>query len=182
MRHAGATTGAVGPLVIAVVEAPFGALLMAVPGGAKTAGAACMPTREAAVGVAPITGTTEDEGLSAPLAGPQAEDLHDPVGPEMVGRQWTSSRECCDNSGKPPTPPVGWVRPRARRFQLRALTYSPPGSGHPTRTPTGLPLCIRLGVQIYPGLGERQQGSQIRRTSSPGFISAAPAQCPQQAS
>ena len=40
MRHAGTTAGAVGPLVIAVVEAPFGALLMAASGAAKTSGAA----------------------------------------------------------------------------------------------------------------------------------------------
>ena len=45
MRHAGATAGAVDPLVIAVVEAPFGALLMAASGGPKTTGAACVPTR-----------------------------------------------------------------------------------------------------------------------------------------
>ncbi len=32
-----------------------------------------------------------------------------------------------------PLPPVGWVRPRARRFHLWALTFSPPGSRHPTR-------------------------------------------------
>ena len=68
MRHAGATAGAVGPLVIVVIEAPFGALLMTASGGPKNAGAACFPTRQATVGVAPIAGATEDEGLPAPLA------------------------------------------------------------------------------------------------------------------
>ena len=87
MRHAGATAGAVGPLVIAVVEAPFEALLMAASGGAETAGAACVAPRRATVGVAPIAGATKDEGLPAPPAGPQAEDLHGPVGPEMTGRR-----------------------------------------------------------------------------------------------
>jgi hypothetical protein len=62
----------------------------------------------------------------------------------------------CDNSGKPPTPPVGWVCPRARRFQLWALTFSPPGSRHPTRKLVGLPLGNRLGVQIPTGSGEHQ--------------------------
>ena len=156
MRHASAAAHAVGPLMIAVIEAPLGALLMAAPGGAQTADAAGVPTRQAAVDVASITGATEDEGLPAPLAGPQTKDLHGPVGPEMAGRRWTSPRECSDNSGKPPTPPVGWVRPRARRFQLWALTFSPPGSRHPTRKLVGLPLDIRLGVQIPTDLGERQ--------------------------
>lgn len=87
MRHAGAAAGAVGPLVIAVVEAPLGALLMAAPGGAQTAGAAGVPTQEATVGVASIAGAAETEELLAPPAGPHPEDLHGPVGPEMVGGQ-----------------------------------------------------------------------------------------------
>ncbi len=79
-----------------------------------------------------------------------------PRGPGDGRSAVDKSAGVCDNSGKPPTPPVGWVRPRARRFQLWALTFSPPGSRHPTRELADLPLCIRLGVQIYPGLGERQ--------------------------
>ena len=80
-----------------------------------------------------------------------------PRGPGDGRSAMDKSAGVCDNSGKPPTPPVGWVRPRARRFQLWALTFPPPGSRHPTRKWSRLPLCIRLGVQIYPGLGERQQ-------------------------
>jgi hypothetical protein len=79
-----------------------------------------------------------------------------PRGPGDGRSAVDKSAGVCDNSGKPPTPPVGWVRPRARRFQLWALTFPPPGSRHPTRKWSGLPLYIRLGVQIYPGLGERQ--------------------------
>jgi len=51
MRHAGATAGAVGPLVIVVIEAPFGALLMTASGGAESAGATCAAPRRATVGM-----------------------------------------------------------------------------------------------------------------------------------
>jgi len=107
MRHAGAAPSPVGPLPIAVIEAPLGALLMATPGGAETPRAPGAPTRQAAVGVAPITGATEDKGLPAPPAGPQAEDLHGPVGPEMAGRLWTSPRECATTRVSRPRLPWG---------------------------------------------------------------------------
>jgi len=107
MRHAGAAPSPIGPLPIAVIETACRTLLMATPGSAEAAGAACAATRRAAVGVAPITGPTEDEGLPAPPAGPQAEDLHGPVGPEMAGRRWTSPRECATTRVSRPRLPWG---------------------------------------------------------------------------
>ncbi len=94
MRHAQSAPGPVGPLTIAMVEAPLGALLVAPAGGAETAGAAFPPTREAAIDVAAITGVAEEEGLPAQAARPHQEDLHGPAGPETSGGQWTSAEEC----------------------------------------------------------------------------------------
>ena len=85
MRHAGTTAGAVGPLVIAVIEPAFRALLVPLARGAEAAGAAFPPTREATVDVTPIAGGTQEEGLPTPSAGPHQEDLHGPTGPEISG-------------------------------------------------------------------------------------------------
>jgi hypothetical protein len=82
MRHAGPAAGPVGALAIAMIEATLGALLMASPGGAKGAGAPGSPTWGTAVGMPPIAGGTEDEGLPAPPAGPAPEARHGLVGPE----------------------------------------------------------------------------------------------------
>jgi hypothetical protein len=94
MRHAGSTPSPIGPLAIAVIEPAFRALLVPLPGGAETAGAAFAAARETAVDVAAITGGTEEEGLPAQAARPHQEDLHGPAGPEGSGGQWTSAREC----------------------------------------------------------------------------------------
>jgi hypothetical protein len=94
MRHAGPAPNPIGPLAIAVIEAPLGALLVPLPGGAQTAGAPFAATREAAIDVAAITGGTEKEGLPAEAARPHQEDLHGPAGPEGFGGQWTSARGC----------------------------------------------------------------------------------------
>jgi len=55
MRHARLAPGPVGPLAVAMIEAPLGALLVAAAGGAETAGAPFPAARGAAVGVAAIT-------------------------------------------------------------------------------------------------------------------------------
>jgi len=49
MRHAGAAPGTVGPLAIAVVEAPFRALLVALARGAEAPRAPGAAARETAV-------------------------------------------------------------------------------------------------------------------------------------
>jgi hypothetical protein len=85
MRHARLTPGPVGPLPIPVIEAALAALLVPLAGRAETADAAFPATREAAVGVAPITRGTEEEGLPTEAAGPHQEDLHGPAGPENSG-------------------------------------------------------------------------------------------------
>jgi hypothetical protein len=82
MRHVGPTAGPVGALAVAVIEAALRTLLMASPGGANAPRAPGPPTREATVGMPPIAGRTEDEGLPAPPAGPAPEALHGPMGPE----------------------------------------------------------------------------------------------------
>ena len=107
MRHAGAAPRPVGPLPIAVIETALRTLLVATPGGAEAPRPPGVSARKTAVGMAPITGPTEDEGLPAPLAGPQAEDLHGPVGPEMAGRRWTSPRECATTRVSRPRLPWG---------------------------------------------------------------------------
>ena len=81
MRHAGSAPGPIGPLAIAMVEAPLGALLVALAGGANTPGAPFAATRRAAIDVAAITGETEEEGLPAEAARPHQEDRHGPAGP-----------------------------------------------------------------------------------------------------
>lgn len=94
MRHAQAAPGPIRALAIAMIEPAFQALLMASARGAETAGAPFAPTREAAVGVAAITGGAEEEGLPAQAARPHQEDGHGPAGPERSGGQWTSAEEC----------------------------------------------------------------------------------------
>ena len=81
MRHAGSAPGPIDPLAIAMVEAPLGALLVALAGGANTPGAPFAATRRAAIDVAAITGETEEEGLPAEAARPHQEDRHGPAGP-----------------------------------------------------------------------------------------------------
>ena len=81
MRHADSAAGPVGALAIAMIEATLGALLMAAPGGANGARASGPPAGEATVGLPPIAGGTEDEGLPAPPTGPAPEARHGPAGP-----------------------------------------------------------------------------------------------------
>ena len=87
-----------------MVEAPLGALLVAPAGRAETARPAFPATREAAVGVAPITRRAEKEGLPAEAAGPHQEDRHGPAGPEGSGGQWTSAWECATRGSSRPRP------------------------------------------------------------------------------
>lgn len=139
MRHARPATGALGPLPVAVIEAPLGALLMPPTRGTEPPGPTLAATRSAAVGVPAITGLAEEEGPPAEPAGPHPEDLHGPAGPEMSGGQWTSVRECATSQS-------GWPRPRGvgvpegPEVQLWALTLPPPESRQPTRKLTHLPL------------------------------------------
>ena len=154
MRHAGLAARPVGPLPIAVIEAPFGALLVPAASRAETPGPAFPPTREATVGMAPITRGTEEEGLPAPPAGPHPEDLHGPAGPEMSGGQWTSVRECATTRSSRPRP-RGVGAPEGPEVQLWALTLPPPGSRQPTRKLIRLPLSVRQSVPIYPFSEER---------------------------
>ncbi len=104
MRHAGVTAEAIGALPVTMIEAAFGALLVAPAGRTETAGAAFPSTRETAVDVATITGGTEEEGLPAPSARPHEQDRHGPAGPERAGGLWTRTRECATREASRPRP------------------------------------------------------------------------------
>jgi hypothetical protein len=112
MRHAGPAAGAVGALVIPVIEAALGALLVAAPRRAETPDTARGSARRAAIGLTAITALADTEGLPAPAADPETEDLHGPTGPEISGRQWTTRAECGTTKAWPPTPPRGVGAPR----------------------------------------------------------------------
>jgi len=91
MRHPHVAPGTVGALPVAMVEAALGALLVPVSGGAETAGAARLAAGTTAVGLAAIARAAQEEGLAAEAAGPDPQNIHGPLGPEMSGGQGTDT-------------------------------------------------------------------------------------------
>ena len=116
-----ALPGAVGALMVAVVEAPFPTALMPGLGGVHRTAAGQRPAARRAVGVAPVTRRTDRKEATAPAAGLLAEGLVHGVG--VSGRPPTGRR----NPNRGTTIPTGSVCRRARRSR---------GSGGPVRTLT----------------------------------------------
>lgn len=167
-RQARSTPGSVGPLAIAVIKAPLGALLVAPAGRAESAGAAFPPTREAAVGMAPITRGTEEEGLLTEAAGPHQEDLHGPAGPEISGgaRQTREGVRHLEQAG--PRPPRGGSArgPGAHSSRLPSLHLR--GRGSLPENSIILHSDLSAEVRIYTLLSERQQNPAPSSTAAPG--------------
>ena len=126
MRHAGRAAGPVVPLAVAVVQAPFRALLVPAAGGAQAPDAPLVTARWAAAGVAAITGAAEEERPAAQAAGAHAEDLQGPAGPEMSaeGRQSGGGMRHVRGAAHAP---AGWTAPEG-------LELAPPGP-HPLAPP-----------------------------------------------
>jgi len=143
MRHAPLAAGPVGALPVPVIQPPFGALLVAAPRGAETPGPALAATGRATVGMAPITGTADEERPPTEPAGPHSEDLQGPAGPEMSGRRWTNEQECGISEQVGPRP-RGVGRPEG-------LELPPPGP-HPFTSGVGVayPTCRSI-AKIIPG-------------------------------
>ena len=100
IRHAAAPR-TVGALPIAVVEAAFGAALVARPGGPHRPQAAGGAARLRAVGVAAVAGRADRERPAAHAASPLAERVIHGVGARRAGSDWTTGR------GRDTTAPTG---------------------------------------------------------------------------
>ena len=119
IRHA--APGAVRALAVAVVEAAFGAALVAGPGGAHRPQAAGHAAGLRAVGVAAVAGCADGERLAAHAAGSPAERVVHGVGARRAGSDWTTGRN------RVTTAPTGRLcrsagRSRGSGGQDRALT------------------------------------------------------------
>jgi hypothetical protein len=76
MRHARAAPGTVSALPVVVVQAAFGAALVAPAGCPETPGPARLAARPTAVRAAPIAGPVEEERPLTPAAGADTQEVH----------------------------------------------------------------------------------------------------------
>ena len=135
IRHT--TPGAVGALPVAVVEAPFGAALMAGVGGSDRPAATGRPAPRRAVGLAAVTRRADGEESVAVSAGLLAEGLVHGVGARGAVSDWTTSLNrgttagtgsVCRSSGRSrgsggttgPSPPTSESAPYAIRTHCRS--------------------------------------------------------------
>ena len=124
-----AAPGAIGALMVPVIEAPFRTALMAGLGGLHRAAAGQGPAARRAVGVAAVARRTDRKEAVAPAAGLLTEGLVHGVGARRAISDWTPSLNR-DTTGA-----TGSVCRRARRSRgsggTRALTYVFPPVRYP---------------------------------------------------